>query len=221
MTKKILFLLCLCYSSFAVAQIKVGGTDGTPNKDAMLEIQATDKGFLLPRVALVTLTSASPLENHVAGMVVYNTATVAAAGIAPGLYHNDGAKWAKLVNENYGSVKFFYMPSIIFNTAATATAQKRNLYAEYKAQFTNKTFVANPATGGTIGTAVRPTFVKSANAPEVIPSLPLATDLYYYVTDYDTTALANLSIDANGILTYDVIGTGTPYSFVNIVFVVK
>lgn len=219
MNKKIIYLSVMLFSAISFAQVKIGGTDGTPNKDAMLEIQSDNKGMLLPRVALTSLTSPAPLAEHVSGMVVYNTAT--GTGITPGLYHNNGVSWAKLVNENYGSVKFFYMPSIVFNTTTIAPAQKRNLYAEYKAQFTNKVFIPNPATGGAVGTAVRPTFVKSTNAPDTIPNLPLATDLYYYVTDYDTTALANLSIDANGILTYDIIGTGTPYSFVNIVFVVK
>ena len=76
-------------------------------------------------------------------------------------------------------------------------------------------------TGGKIVDEARTTFIKSTNAPNVIPYLPNSKDLYYYVTDYDTTALENLSIDEDGILTYDVKGTGTDYSFINIVFVIK
>ncbi|MBE8720679.1 hypothetical protein [Sphingobacterium pedocola] len=219
MKKSIFTILMLCIGIAIQAQVKIGGTDGTPNTNAMLEVESASKGFLLPRLSLVATTNPAPLQAHVAGMIVYNTA--ATNDVTPGLYQNDGTKWTKLVSQDYGAVKFFYMPSIVFNTTNSATAQKRNLYEEYKAQFTNKVFNADPVTGGTIGMDVRPTFVKSTDAPDEIPNVPAATDLYYYVTDYDHTALANLSIDANGVLTYDVIGTGTDYSFVNIVFVVK
>ncbi len=116
--------------------------------------------------------------------------------------------------------KFFYMPSIVIDTKVVKQGVKRNLYAEYVAQFSNKKFEMDE-TGGKIVDEARTTFIKSTNAPNVIPYLPNSKDLYYYVTDYDTTALENLSIDEDGILTYDVKGTGTDYSFINIVFVIK
>ncbi|GGH13014.1 hypothetical protein FAZ19_08760 [Sphingobacterium alkalisoli] len=212
--------LFLSLSTGIQAQVKIGGTNGTPNSNAMLDVESVDKGFLLPRVALDSTLLPVPLAANVEGMLVYNTEST--HDVTPGLYQNDGTKWVKLVSEGMATMpKFFYMPSIVFNTSTIGTEFKRNLYAEYKAQFTNKEFLPDAVTGGSIGTAVRPTFVKSINAPNEIPNLPVATDLYYYVTDYDNTALANLSIDANGVLTYDVVGTGTDYSFVNIVFVVK
>ncbi|MFK5959302.1 MAG: hypothetical protein QM495_10615, partial [Lutibacter sp.] len=55
----------------------------------------TNKGFLPPRVALTSTTSASPLAAHVAGMVVYNTAT--AGDVIPGLYVNNGTAWEKQI----------------------------------------------------------------------------------------------------------------------------
>ncbi len=150
------------------------------------------------------------------------TADVKSAGyyyFEPNL--NGEGRWMKLNTNLDSPIKFFYMPSIVFNTSSPGTGLRRNLYAEYKAQFTNKKFVANSTTGGSIGTETRTTFVKSTNAPDTIGNIPNANELYYYVTDYDITSMANLSIDENGILTYDVIGTGTDYSFVNIVFVLK
>lgn len=213
----------MLFSAAASAQVKIGGTDGTPNANAMLEIEATNKGMLFPRVALVATNNAAPLSAHVRGIIVYNTTVNAVNGLDLGLYQNDGTQWKRLIaqgDQALGSVKFFYMPSIVFNTSTAATGLKRNLYAEYKAQFTGKTFVMD-ANGGTVSNTASTKFIKSTGAPAEIPNTPAATDLYYYVTDYDSTALANLTIDANGILTYDVIGTGTDYSFVNIVFVVK
>lgn len=224
MNKKYFLLAAVLFSAVVSAQVKIGGTDGTPNANAMLEVEATDKGVLLPRVELTTLTDEAPLEAHVQGMVVYNTTVNPAENLDLGLYQNDGTQWRRLItsgDESLGGVKFFYMPSIMINTSSNGTGLKRNLHAEYISQFTNKEFIPDTVTGGSVGTDARPTFVKSTNAPDEVPNTPAPTDLWYYVTDYDDTALENLSIDENGILTYDVIGTGTDYSFVNIVFVVK
>ena len=116
--------------------------------------------------------------------------------------------------------KFFYMPSIVINTRTNVQGVKRDLYKEYVAQFTNKEFIPD-ANGGSIGTSPSSTFVKSTGSPDAIPVIPNASDIYYYVTNFDNTALSNLSIDANGVLTYDVVGTGTDYSFINVVFVIK
>lgn len=74
----------------------VGIGTGSPNINAQLEINSTNKGLLLPRVALSATTNASPLSAHVLGMVVYNTATV--SDVTPGFYTNDGTKWARMVS---------------------------------------------------------------------------------------------------------------------------
>lgn len=225
--KKIFTLSTLLFALYANAQVGFGTP--TPNINAEVDITSTDKGLLIPRIALVNIDMHAPLSAHVAGMIVYNTTSTdinapeynAQTAVQPGLYQNDGTKWVQLIGKEYATVKFFYMPSIVFNTSNTGQGLKRNLYAEYISQFTNKQLIVNSTTGGEVGTGQRSTFISSEGAPETIPHLPKATDLYYYVTDYDTTAIEVVNIDANGILTYNVIGTGTDYSFVNIVFVVK
>lgn len=225
--KKIFFSVLLLTTSLTQAQVGFGTP--TPNMNAEVDITSTDKGLLIPRIALDKTDLPTPLSAHVAGMIIYNTTSTdieasnynAQTAVQPGLYQNDGTKWVQLIGKDYATVKFFYMPSIVFNTSNTGTGLKRNLYAEYISQFTNKQLVVNSTTGGEVGTGTRETFKKNPSAPDVIPHLPKAADLYYYITDYDTTALSNITIDDNGIMTYDVVGTGTPYSFVNIVFVVK
>jgi hypothetical protein len=76
------------------AQVKIGVSAGAANPNAMLEIEATNKGLLLPRLSLVATTSAAPLTSFVKGMLVYDTATV--NDITPGMYYSDGAKWIKV-----------------------------------------------------------------------------------------------------------------------------
>ncbi|ASW75819.2 hypothetical protein CJF12_17060 [Chryseobacterium piperi] len=84
----------LLISSAAIAQVGVNTTN--PDPDSALEVTSNNKnkGFLPPRVALTSTSAASPLANHVAGMVVYNTAT--ANDVVPGLYYNDGTKWSSV-----------------------------------------------------------------------------------------------------------------------------
>lgn len=99
---------------------------------------------------------------------------------------------------------WFYMPSITIDTdGATGTTKTIDLYDKFQAQFHTPK-------------------VSSAGAPaKVIETLPSKTDLYYYVTDYDTNVLEVTSVDANGLMTYKVKSDPTETSYINIVFVLK
>ncbi|WP_051891333.1 hypothetical protein [Chryseobacterium sp. JM1] len=87
------FLVC-----FLLTNAQVGVGLASPNANAQLDITSTNKGFLLPRLALTATNNPSPLTAHVAGMTVYNTATntsVAANPVYPGEYYNDGTQWQR------------------------------------------------------------------------------------------------------------------------------
>ena len=216
MNKKIILLSAILLSAVASAQVKIGGTDGKPNADAMLDIESSDKGVLLPNVALVDTTIPDPLSAHVEGMTVYNTANTKTAtnvnGVVPGFYYNDGTKWQQMVTTDNKAVKFFYMPSITFDTSADATGVTKDLYAEYKAQFA----LTNP------NHIVSGTDEETDEEPiSEIPYFANPTDLYYVITDYDPNVFSKISIDANGVMTYDVTAAATDCTLINIVFVVK
>src|SRR5690554_5878578 len=120
---------------------------------------------------------------------------------------------------NLNVPKFFYMPSVIFNTTQTGTGIQRNLHNDYKNQFTGQQFdVAHGANGSSM--TYTGGLVGSTGAPSTIHVFE-SDDLYYYVTYYDQNVFANLSIDENGILTYDIISSAAPSSYMNIVFVIK
>ena len=92
-----LAILLLSAVLFAVplkAQVTIGD-QSTPDPDAVLDLRSNLKlGLLLPRLPLQATTSFSPMSAHVAGMVVYNTAT--AGDVTPGFYYDDGTQWVRV-----------------------------------------------------------------------------------------------------------------------------
>lgn len=73
----------------------IGIGTATPHADAALDITSSNKGFKLPNISLTSTDNPSPLNAHVSGMIVYNTATAGTSpnNVVPGLYVNDGTKW--------------------------------------------------------------------------------------------------------------------------------
>ena len=87
--KKILFSLVLLPMA-VYSQVGIGTT--TPDASAMLEIDAPDKGVLIPRVAIANLNTAAPVTAPIESLLVYNTTL--ATGL--GFHYWDGAKWTPI-----------------------------------------------------------------------------------------------------------------------------
>lgn len=105
---KILKIVGLCiavvfFTPSLFAQIKIGENNRSINADAMLDIESVNKGVLLPRVALVSTTSSTPLKILTTGMIVYNTSST--NDLTPGVYYCDGTKWIK-ANNNSSAIPF-------------------------------------------------------------------------------------------------------------------
>jgi len=93
----VLLLLMMQTGANLQAQVRVGGRVAS-NPNAVLDLNANDtssgsRGLLLPRVALISAANATPLMEHIEGMLVYNTAT--SNDVSPGPYYNDGTKWIR------------------------------------------------------------------------------------------------------------------------------
>lgn len=97
--KKLYILLLLMIAHFSNAQTGIGTT--APNASAKLEVAATDKGFLPPRVALTATNAFSPIVGTAAnatGLLVYNTATTTNTpnNVVPGYYYWNGTTWVQI-----------------------------------------------------------------------------------------------------------------------------
>lgn len=81
----------------ASAQMKIGANPTAINDNAILELEAPNKGLRLPRVQLVLETSSAPLTAHVEGIMVYNidSAGVGIDRVFPGIYYNNGTRWVR------------------------------------------------------------------------------------------------------------------------------
>ena len=89
--KKIFFLF-LFLSGLGFAQTGIGTT--TPHASAKLDVTATNKGFLPPRVTLTSNTDATTIPSPAEGLLVYNTGNN--SGLVAGYYYWNGANWATI-----------------------------------------------------------------------------------------------------------------------------
>ncbi len=96
-----LSLLFLVLAFTANAQVKIGNNSTTINSGSLLELESTNKGILLPRVALSDTSTWALSGTPTDGMLVYNTATVAGQ-LAPGIYIYNSSKW-KLITTTTGT----------------------------------------------------------------------------------------------------------------------
>ena len=90
------FLFCALPN--IMAQVGINTDQSSPDNSAMLDIKSVSKGLLIPRVALTSIVSASPVTSPATGLLVYNTATagVSPNQVIPGYYHWNGTRWISL-----------------------------------------------------------------------------------------------------------------------------
>lgn len=94
----IFFLVII--NAFCFGQtIGINSTGATADNSAMLDIVASDKGLLIPRVSIADLSTAAPITAPVTSLLVYNTNTTSGVGY----YFWDGTKWVKLSDNNTNS----------------------------------------------------------------------------------------------------------------------
>ncbi len=75
--------------------MKIGDNPTNLNNASLLELESTNKGFVLPRVSLNNVDSSTPLPaSLITGTVVFNTNASTTGGNGVGLYFWNGSAWA-------------------------------------------------------------------------------------------------------------------------------
>ncbi|MCX7650741.1 MAG: hypothetical protein N2050_09350 [Flavobacteriales bacterium] len=100
----ILFAVILVIAQECLFAQGVGvNTDGSaPDGSAILDVKASDKGLLVPRVSLTAVTSASPITAPASGLLVFNTNASVTGGSGVGFYVWLGSGWTRLDMSNSG-----------------------------------------------------------------------------------------------------------------------
>jgi uncharacterized protein (TIGR02145 family) len=82
--------------------VGINSTGNPPNSSAMLDVSATNKGLLIPNVALSGTNDAATISTPAVSLLVYNTS--GANGVTPGYYYNSGSTglpvWTRLLIAN-------------------------------------------------------------------------------------------------------------------------
>lgn len=133
-----LLFLILGYGNHVFSQnIGINATGAAPNASAGLDVDFTNKGLLVPRVALTATNAAGPIAAPTTSLLVYNTATAGAApnNVYPGYYYWNGAAWVRQVDQN---IRLWVYPptNINANTRYTLTATIPG-HASYDAAMVN------------------------------------------------------------------------------------
>lgn len=81
----------MCNISFGQKNLGIG--IATPDPSAIVDIDVKDKGLLIPRVSLLSVTDASTIPLPQKSLLVYNINSAIAGGNGEGFYHWDGTKW--------------------------------------------------------------------------------------------------------------------------------
>ncbi len=124
MNKLFIFILISLSYCLTAQNVGINATGAAPDASAMLDVAATNKGLLIPRVSLTAINNNSPIGAGITtSLLVYNTATsgVAPNNVTPGYYYWDGSVWRRQVD--FVTERWVYPPTNInSNTTYNLTA---------------------------------------------------------------------------------------------------
>lgn len=105
--KKLFIFIFVFVVNLFYAQ-NVGINTSTPDDSAVLDVFASDKGILFPRVSLTDVTNTTtPINAPANGLLVFNTNPVVTNGQGIGVYVFNGTQWQK-INLGLGTLDFCY-----------------------------------------------------------------------------------------------------------------
>lgn len=96
--KKIIFVLTLAIQTVFVNAQNVGIGTTTPNQSARLDVTATNKGMLVPRVMLKNSIDVSTIPGPAKSLLVFNLKD--SADVKPGYYYWNDTVWTGLISES-------------------------------------------------------------------------------------------------------------------------
>ncbi|HNY02561.1 MAG TPA: hypothetical protein PKG48_08240 [Bacteroidales bacterium] len=99
----LVLVVAILQTCFGLAQsVGINDNAASPHSSSMLDVSSNSKGLLIPRIALTSAASASPVTSPETSLVVYNTATAGTApdNVTPGYYYWTGSRWTRMVGSS-------------------------------------------------------------------------------------------------------------------------
>ncbi len=121
--------LLITYSS---AQVKIGDNPSVTNSSAVLELEKTNKGLLITRVSLASVTDVTTIPSPADGLLVYNTNFGGGGNpVSPGFYYwrQDQGRWIRLLTTLNGSVGDVWIDGN--NNILSANSASQSLRGKY------------------------------------------------------------------------------------------
>lgn len=85
----------LLFNVATAQSVAVNTSGAVANSSSILDISSSNKGMLIPRVALTGTADVATIVSPAASLLIYNTATV--SNVVPGFYYWSGSAWTKVV----------------------------------------------------------------------------------------------------------------------------
>lgn len=102
LAKSCVIIFLLLKTSISYSQnVGINSSGSSPDASAGLDVNFTNKGVLIPRVALTGKTDNTTIASAATSLLVYNTANAGTSPneVFPGYYWWDGVTWNRFANE--------------------------------------------------------------------------------------------------------------------------
>lgn len=97
-----LALLALFACPTLAQNVGINATGAAADASALLDVSATNKGLLIPRIALTGTNDVTTIATPATSLLIYNTGTTATT--TPGFYYWNGTLWVRLHGEEWSTL---------------------------------------------------------------------------------------------------------------------
>ena len=137
----LLFLICGTYVS--AQNVGINSDGSSSDASAMLDINSTNGGLLIPRIALTGTADVATIPSPTTTLLIYNTATVVGVnGVTPGFYYWNGSAWIPFISTVLPGWLIIGNPGTTVGTNFLGTTDNQPLdirtYKVIRARFTTK-----------------------------------------------------------------------------------
>ncbi|MEO6252959.1 MAG: tail fiber domain-containing protein [Ferruginibacter sp.] len=90
-----IYAFAVASTNLSAQSLAINTTGASAHASSVLDVNSTNKGMLIPRVALTGTIDVTTILSPATSLLIYNTATV--SNVVPGYYYWGGSSWTKVV----------------------------------------------------------------------------------------------------------------------------